>query len=148
MRDEGRPIYYCDKTFVHSGHQVNKCWLSAESSLNVPISKGYVARRNVTIKMSDVKRLIHEGFKSITEDIWTKCCRHVMDIETQFQQEDITPSQKVQKPVIIPITGTDSEETDSVDESTDSATDTITDTAPGTDTDTVSDTETDTAEEC
>lgn len=40
MRDAGRTIYYCDETYVNTGHSVTKCWQSEDSSLHVPISKG------------------------------------------------------------------------------------------------------------
>lgn len=95
--------------------------------------------------MADVKTLIHDGFKTIGTDVWARCCRHVKDNETQFWREDIAPSQKAQAPVIIETNGSDSEETDTVDESTDTAEGTDTESAAASETDTALGSETETA---
>ena len=39
-REQGPPIIYIDKTFLHSSHTVHRSWQSSETSLKVPFSKG------------------------------------------------------------------------------------------------------------
>ncbi|XP_053387128.1 uncharacterized protein LOC128550956 [Mercenaria mercenaria] len=93
--------------------------------------KGYIARRNLSFKLTDVKRLVQWGLQSISRATWANCCRHVTDIEARLWRENIAPSEKAQTPVLIALTGTDTEATDSADESTDTAPGTETDTDPG-----------------
>ena len=42
--------------------------------------KGYVARRNTTFKMADMKQLFCEAVGSITSTEWQNCVRHVIDV--------------------------------------------------------------------
>ena len=42
--------------------------------------KGYIARRNVSFKMTDVIQLTHEAIAAVTEDDWVSSCRHVEEV--------------------------------------------------------------------
>ena len=39
-REEGRPIFYTDGTYVHSSHAASKCWQSKDVGLKAPFGKG------------------------------------------------------------------------------------------------------------
>ena len=43
--------------------------------------KGYIARRNVSLKMTDVLQLTRDAFAAVTEDDLISCCRHVEKVE-------------------------------------------------------------------
>ena len=51
--------------------------------------KGFVSRKNSTLKQNDVKELIHQGFAQVNELKWQKACNHVKNVvETKFWKED------------------------------------------------------------
>ncbi|XP_053378674.1 uncharacterized protein LOC123526970 [Mercenaria mercenaria] len=135
-----KPIFSVDQILTRHGHSVIRL-PQYHPDLN-PIEliwatlKGYIARRNLSFKMTDVERLIQEGLQSISRATSANCCRHVTDIEARLWRENIAPSEKAQTPVLIALIGTDTEATDAADESTDTAPGTVTDTAPETETDT------------
>lgn len=43
--------------------------------------KGYVARKNTSFKMADVKKLLEEGIENITAEKWSNCVQHVVKEE-------------------------------------------------------------------
>ena len=46
--------------------------------------KRFVAFRNATFKMKDVKELTHEAIRSITVEAWQRCTDHVISIEDRL----------------------------------------------------------------
>ena len=50
--------------------------------------KGYVARQNKDFKLKDVERLTPLGFQHTTTDMWRNFCRHVIDIENKYIEQD------------------------------------------------------------
>ncbi|KAJ3646178.1 hypothetical protein Zmor_006343 [Zophobas morio] len=46
--------------------------------------KNYVAQRNVTFKMSEVKTLAENKFKEITANEWWPICEHVKKVEKEY----------------------------------------------------------------
>ena len=42
--------------------------------------KGYITRRNVSFKMTDVIQLTHDAIAAVTEDGWVSSCRHVEEV--------------------------------------------------------------------
>ena len=46
--------------------------------------KGYIARRNVSFKMTDVIQLTHDAIAAVTEDDWVSSCRHVEEVERKY----------------------------------------------------------------
>ena len=49
--------------------------------------KGYVAKHDVKFNLTEV-RLTPEGFQHTMVDMWSKFCRHVVDIENDYFDED------------------------------------------------------------
>ena len=43
--------------------------------------KGYIARRNVSFKLTDVIQLTHDAIAAVTEDALVSSCRHVEEVE-------------------------------------------------------------------
>lgn len=43
--------------------------------------KGYVAARNTTFKLQEVRRLLNESFEHVTAEKWADCVRHVIVTE-------------------------------------------------------------------
>ena len=54
--------------------------------------KGYIARRNVSFKMTDVIQLTHDVIAAVTEDDWVSSCRHVEEVERKYWDADIAGS--------------------------------------------------------
>ena len=50
---------------------------------------GYIARRNVSFKMTDVIQLTHDAIAAVTEDEWVSSCRHVEELERKYWDADI-----------------------------------------------------------
>ena len=57
-----------------------------ERNIDIGINflKRYVACRNTTFKMKDVRRLDDESIQTITADAWRKCTEHVIAIENRL----------------------------------------------------------------
>lgn len=52
--------------------------------------KGYVAAKNNTFKLADVKNLFYEGLDNITPQKWAKCVEHVIrEEEKMYKLDDI-----------------------------------------------------------
>ena len=84
--------------------------------------KHFVAKKNTTFRMSDVKKLVEEGLESITPEKWKKCCDHVIELENYYaKSERIT---EAIEPVIIHLdsdveSSGDEEESESENEDSD-----------------------------
>lgn len=76
--------------------------------------KGYIARKNLSFKFSDVKVLIEEAFSQITAEKWSNCCAHVQSVEKAYWANDIAVEDELEK-IVIYIDGSDSG-TDTEDE--------------------------------
>ena len=55
--------------------------------------KGYVAKHNKTFPMAETKQLTLDGFKHTTADMWRNFCKHVVDIENEYIQNESTKLQ-------------------------------------------------------
>ena len=62
--------------------------------------KGYIARRNVSFKMTDVIQLTHDAIAAVTEDDWVSSCRHVDDVERKYWDADVAVEAEMEKIVI------------------------------------------------
>ena len=72
--------------------------------------KGYIARRNVSFKMTDVIQLTHDAIAAVTEDDWASSCRHVEEVERKYWDADIAVEAEMEK-IVIQVTSSD-EDTD------------------------------------
>ena len=62
--------------------------------------KGYIARRNVSFKMTDVIHLTHDVIAAVTEDDWVSSCRPVEEVEMKYWDDDIAVEGEMEKIVI------------------------------------------------
>ena len=62
--------------------------------------KGYIARRNVRFKMTDVLQLTHDAIAAVTEDDWVSSCRHVDEVERKPWDAYIAEAAEMEKIVI------------------------------------------------
>ena len=62
--------------------------------------KGYIARRNVSYKMTDVIQLTHDAIAAVTEDNWVSSCRHVKEVERRYLDADFAVEAEMEKIVI------------------------------------------------
>ena len=51
--------------------------------------KGFVAKKNTTFRLKDVKELLYAAFGKITKDVWTKAEEHVVKIEKRIRQRKL-----------------------------------------------------------
>ena len=79
--------------------------------------KGYIARRNVSFKMTDVIQLTHDAIAAVTEDDWASSCRHMEEVERKYWDADIAVKAEMEK-LVIPVTSSD-EDTDTATECSD-----------------------------
>ena len=79
--------------------------------------KGYIARRNVSFKMTDVIQLTHDAIATVTEDDWASSCRHVDEVERKYLDADIAVEAEMEK-IVIQVTSSD-EDTDTATECSD-----------------------------
>ena len=68
--------------------------------------KGYIARRNVSFKMTDVIQLTHDAIAAVTEDDWASSCRHVEEVERKYWDTDIAVEVEMEK-IVIQVTSSD-----------------------------------------
>ena len=59
--------------------------------------KGYIARRNVSFKMTDVLQLTHDAMAAVTEDDWVSSCRHVEEVERTYWDADVAVKAEMEK---------------------------------------------------
>ena len=50
------------------------------------IVKNWVAQKNVTFRLDDVRRLAEEKFSSVTKEEWVSVCDHVKNIEKKLSK--------------------------------------------------------------
>ena len=62
--------------------------------------KGYIARRNVSFKMTDVLQLTHDAIAAVTEDEWVSRCRHVEEVKWKYWDSDIAAEAEMEKIVV------------------------------------------------
>ena len=79
--------------------------------------KGYIARRNVSFKMTDVIQLTHDAIAAVTEDDWASSCRHVEEVERKYWDAGIAVEAEMEK-IVIQVTSSD-EDTDTATECSD-----------------------------
>ena len=79
--------------------------------------KGYIARRNVSFKMTDVIQLTHDAIAAVTVDAWAASCRHVEEVERKYWDADIAVEAEMKK-IVIQVTSSD-EDTDTATECSD-----------------------------
>ena len=72
--------------------------------------KGYIARRNVSFKMTDGIQLTHDAIAAVTEDDWASSCRHVEEVERKYWDADIAVEAEMQK-IVLQVTSSN-EDTD------------------------------------
>lgn len=80
--------------------------------------KGYVARKNTTFKMADVKKLLQEALNNISAEKWQNCISHVKKEETKLGTLDNNVDKTVDS-FIINVTGETSSESSNSNSSTD-----------------------------
>lgn len=87
------PKYKVDSYLESKGHEVLRlppynCDLNPIELIWGDLKSG-VARENSTLKLSDVKDLVHEGFKRIDKKRWENVCQHVIEkVEAVYWKED------------------------------------------------------------
>ena len=79
--------------------------------------KGYIARRNVSFKMTHVIQLTHDAIAAVTEDDWTFSCGHVEEVERMYWDADIAVEAEMEK-IVIQVTSSD-DHTDTATECSD-----------------------------
>ena len=62
--------------------------------------KGYIARRNVSFKMTDVIQLTHDAIAAATEVGWVSSCKHVEEVERKYWDAVIAVEADMEKIVI------------------------------------------------
>ena len=87
-----KKLFFLDGLAAEEGHQVVRL-PAYHCDLN-PIEliwsqlKGFVRSRNTTGRMDDIERLLQEGFQAVTPEDWARCCRHVIDLEQRYWEDD------------------------------------------------------------
>lgn len=71
--------------------------------------KGYVARKNTTFKMADVKKLLQEALGNISAEKWQNCISHVIKEESKLDRLDNNVDKTVDS-FVINVTGETSSE--------------------------------------
>ena len=62
--------------------------------------EGYIARRNVSFKMTAVLQLTHDAIAAVTEDDWVSSYRHVEEVEKRYWDAVIAVEAEMEKIVI------------------------------------------------
>ena len=79
--------------------------------------KGYISRRNVSFKMTDVIQLTHDAIAAVTEDELVSSCRHLEKVERKYWDADIAVEEEMEK-IVIQVTSS-AEDTDTAIECSD-----------------------------
>ena len=112
------PHYLTDDAIHTAGHTVLRLPV-AHCELN-PIElawasvKGYVAKHNKEFTMTETKQLTEDGFTHTTTDMWRSFCRHVVDVEYEYFENDGVMEDMVEEMVID--TADDSDDSDDEEE--------------------------------
>ena len=73
--------------------------------------KTEVAKKNVTLKMSDVKVLVEEALGNVTAENWKKVIQHTEKVEKEFKKIDFgNDDVPLVEPVIIDLRESDSDD--------------------------------------
>ena len=87
------PSFLLDNTLKEYGHDCLRlpAYHADLNSIELiwATMKGYIARRNVSFKMTDVIQLTHDAIAAVTEDDWVSSCRHVEEMERKYWDADI-----------------------------------------------------------
>ena len=87
-----KPLYLTDELAEQHGHTVLRLPI-AHCELN-PIElawasvKGYVAKHNKDFNLKGIEMLTPQGFEHTTTDMWRQFCRHVVDVENRYMEQD------------------------------------------------------------
>lgn len=76
--------------------------------------KGYVARKNTTFKLNDVRQLLLESISTITKENWQKAVEHAIKEEQKMWRVDNMIEETVE-PMIIPLQTDDESSDDDLD---------------------------------
>ena len=98
------PIFLLDNILKEYGHACIRL-PAYHADLNLiklirVTMKGYIARRNVSFKMTNVLQLTHDAIAAVTEDDWVSSCRHVEEVERKYWDADIAVEAEMEKIVI------------------------------------------------
>ena len=105
------------------GDDLMTCFVIHESLYSPSIEliwatmQGYIARRNVSFKMTDVIQLTHDAIAAVTDDDWASSCRHVEEVERKYWDADIAVEAEMEK-IVIQVTSSN-EDTDTATECSD-----------------------------
>lgn len=80
--------------------------------------KGYVASKNKSFKLSEIKSLLPEALESITAEKWQSCIKHVEEEEKKMRRLDGIIDDMVEQ-FIINVGASSSEESEDDDEDSD-----------------------------
>ena len=103
-RNKTAPVYVIDQILQKHGHTALRlppyhADLNAIELIWSDI-KGYVARKNLSFKFTDVKVLIEEAFQKVTCKKWANCCSHVEGVEKNYWLTDIAVEKELDGIVI------------------------------------------------
>ena len=74
--------------------------------------KNQVAKRNVTFKMTDVKRLVNEALANVTPENWKDAVNHTIKVEDEYWEMDFGSSCPIVEEFIININESSGESED------------------------------------
>jgi hypothetical protein len=63
--------------------------------------KNWVAMKNVTFQLQDVRKLAEEKFSSVTKEEWLPVCKHVQEVEEKYIQNEHLVNNIAEELVII-----------------------------------------------
>jgi hypothetical protein len=64
------------------------------------VVKNWVAMKNVTFQLRDVRKLAEEKFFSVTKDEWLLVCKHVQEVEEKYIKNEYLVDNIVEELVI------------------------------------------------
>lgn len=113
--------YITDELAEYSGHKVLRtpvrhCELNPIELIWATI-KYFVAKRNNTFRMANVKALVLQAIESVTANDWDKAVQHTMEIEKKFWEVDSVIGDI--EPVIIDLENHESDDEDFTDDDSD-----------------------------
>ena len=115
------PSFLLDKILKEDGHDCLRLPAYHTDLKSIELiwatMKGYIARRNVSFKMTDVIQLTHDAIAAVTEDDWASSCRNVEEVERKYWDADIAVEAEMEK-IVIQVTSSD-EDTDTATECSD-----------------------------
>ena len=115
------PSFLLDKILKQYGHDCLRLTAYHAELNSIELiwatMKGYITRRNISFKMTDVIQLTHDAIEAVTEDDWAFSCRHVEEVERKYWDADIAVEAVMEK-IVIQVTSSD-EDTDTATECSD-----------------------------